>query len=156
MAIFFSDWMSLLRILIISIGGYIGLVLILRISGPRTLSKMNSFDFVITIALGSVYAGGILQKKVSLLDVLLSFTMLVGLQFVVTLIASKSKKFNKIIKADPILLYAEQTYLEKQMRKAHVTKDEIDSAIREQGISSTAFIKYVVLETNGKIVAISK
>ncbi|MCO4753596.1 MAG: DUF421 domain-containing protein [Bacteriovoracaceae bacterium] len=156
MTIFFSDWMSLARIIIISIGGYLGLVAILRVSGPRTLSKMNSFDFVITIALGSTYAGGILQKKNSLVDILLTFSMLVGLQFVVTLYASKNPKFNKLIKADPVLLFANQSYLEDKMRHAHVTKDEIDSAIRQQGLSDIANVKYVVLETNGEIVAIPK
>lgn len=156
MNIFFSDWMSMLRIVIISIIGYAGLVLFLRISGPRTLTKMNSFDFVITIALGSTFAGGIIQKKVSVADVLLAFIMLIGLQFLVTGLASRSKRFNQTIKASPIILFENGNYLMDKLVSSHVTKDEVEAATREQGYASMENIKFVILETNGKLVAVKK
>jgi uncharacterized membrane protein YcaP (DUF421 family) len=64
--IFFNDWQSLLRILIISVTAYAALIFILRISGKRTLSKMNAIDLIVTIALGSTLASFILSKDVSL------------------------------------------------------------------------------------------
>ncbi|MBC75874.1 MAG: hypothetical protein CME64_07645 [Halobacteriovoraceae bacterium] len=156
MTIFFSDWSSLLRIVVISVIGYVGLVVFLRISGPRTLSKMNSFDFVITIALGSTFAGGILQKAISLADVLLAFIMLIGLQYVVTAIASRNKKFNDAIKASPVVVFEDGRYIEENLRDAHVTKDEVDSAVRAAGFSELEFVKFVILETNGNLVAVKK
>ena len=56
-SLLFDDWNTLLRTLIIGILGYVSLVLLLRISGRRTLSKMNAFDLVVTIALGSTLDG---------------------------------------------------------------------------------------------------
>lgn len=152
----FSDWQSLLRILVIGILGYAGLVTILRISGTRTLSKMNSFDFVITIALGSTFSSAILQKSVTLTDVLLAFTVLVGLQFVVTWLAVRSPFFNSIIKSSPIVLFSDNEFLISQMKKAHVTEDEVWSAMRQQGFSTREQVQFVVLETNGSIVAVGK
>ena len=42
---FFSDWFGLLRVVIVGTLAYVALVLLLRASGKRTLSKMNAFDF---------------------------------------------------------------------------------------------------------------
>jgi uncharacterized membrane protein YcaP (DUF421 family) len=62
---FFDDWFGLLRILIVSILAYGALIVLLLASGKRTLSKWNSFDFVVTIALGSTLATVIMSKDVS-------------------------------------------------------------------------------------------
>ena len=154
--IWFSDWMSLVRILIIGVFGYIGLILTLRISGTRTLSKMNSFDFVVTIAIGSTFATSILQKSVALIDVLFAFALLIGLQYIVTWATVRSTKFDNIIKSSPILLYSNDDFLKKPMKKAHVTKEEVKAAMREQGFSTMEQVEFVILETNGLIVAAGK
>jgi uncharacterized membrane protein YcaP (DUF421 family) len=54
--IFFNVWESIVRTLVIGVLAYAILILQLRISGKRTLSKMNAFDFIVTIALGSTLA----------------------------------------------------------------------------------------------------
>lgn len=154
--IWFSDWQSLLRTLIIGVLGYVGLVLILRVSGNRTLSKMNSFDFVVTVALGSTFATAILQKSVSLTDVLFALALLVGLQFAVTWIAVRSSWFDHVIKSSPVVLFSNGEFLKRRMKAAHVTLDEIKAAMRQQGFSTIQQVQYVLLETNGSIVAVGK
>jgi uncharacterized membrane protein YcaP (DUF421 family) len=80
----FSGWQSLFRVLVVGVLAYITLVLFLRLSGKRTLSKMNAFDFVVTVALGSTLATVLLTEDVALADGVISFALLVGLQFVFT------------------------------------------------------------------------
>lgn len=60
--LFFDNWNVLLRTLIVAVLGYASLLLFLRVSGKRTLSKMNAFDFVVTIALGSTLASLLLHQ----------------------------------------------------------------------------------------------
>jgi uncharacterized membrane protein YcaP (DUF421 family) len=52
---FFNDVFSLLRVVIFGTLAYLSLVLLLRVSGKRTLSKMNAFDLVVTVAIGSTW-----------------------------------------------------------------------------------------------------
>ncbi len=68
---FFDSWAALGRIVVVGVLAYIGLVFLLRVSGKRTLSKMNAFDLVITIALGSTFATVLLSKSVALRKVCL-------------------------------------------------------------------------------------
>lgn len=53
---FFSGIEPIGRTLLIGFLAYIGLILVLRVSGKRTLTKMNAFDLVVTVAIGSTLA----------------------------------------------------------------------------------------------------
>lgn len=154
--IFFSDWTSVLRIPLIGIGSYLSLIVILRISGNRTLSQMNSFDFIVTISLGSVFAAGLLQKSVALFDVLFAFALLVGLQFVTTWLSVRFHVVDRLVKADAVVLFASGTFQHQNMKKSHVTQEEVKAGMRQQGFSTLEQVQFVVLESNGKIVAVAK
>ena len=51
---FFDSWTGLLRVLVVGGCAYSALILFLRLSGKRTLAKLNAFDLVVTVALGSI------------------------------------------------------------------------------------------------------
>ena len=74
---FIGDSFSFSRTLIVGTLSYILVVLVLRVSGKRTLSKMNSFDFIVTVALGSVLASILTSQNLALLDGILAFSLLV-------------------------------------------------------------------------------
>lgn len=81
---FFDGWDSLVRVALIGSLGYAGAVILLRISGNRTLSKMNSFDLVVTIAFGSTLSAILVSRNVSLAAGLTAIALLVLLQFIIT------------------------------------------------------------------------
>lgn len=81
--IFYNNWQSLLCILVIGVLAYTGLIILLRVSGKRTLTKMNAFDFVVTVALGSTLATVLLSKDVTLIDGIVAFCVLIFLQYMV-------------------------------------------------------------------------
>src|SRR5690606_23219959 len=78
--VFFDSWSGLVRVLVVGTLAYAGLVLLLRITGKRTLSKMNAFDLVVTVALGSTLATVLLSKDVALAEGLLALALLSFLQ----------------------------------------------------------------------------
>ncbi|MBM0275195.1 DUF421 domain-containing protein [Micromonospora tarensis] len=90
---------DLLRLLVIAAIVYPALVLILRLSGKRTLSKLNAFDFVVTVALGSTLATILLSRDVSLLEGILALALLVTLQYVVALLAVRWPPSQRLLKA---------------------------------------------------------
>ncbi len=152
---FFNSWAGLARIAVVSTLAYTGLVLVLRVSGKRTLSKMNAFDLVVTVALGSTLATIILSKEVALAEGMLAFGMLAGLQFVVTWLSVRSPTVSKLVKADPTLLFYRGAFLHGQMRRMRVVEVEVIAAVRQQGIGSMADVEAVVLETDGTIAVVS-
>lgn len=151
---FFVNWSGLVRTLVVGVLAYAGLVLILRISGKRTLSKMNAFDLVVTVALGSTLATIILSKDVALAEGLLAFALLIGLQYAVTWSSIRSRTVSRLVKSDPTLLYYRGDFLRDQLRRSRVSEDDV-AAIRQEGIASFGDVEAVVLETDGTIAVVS-
>src|SRR5690606_18050222 len=128
---------------------YVGLVVILRVSGKRTLSKWNSFDFVITIALGSALATVILSKQTPLPEGLAVLALLVGLQFLVTWSTVRVEWLDRLVKGRPSLLVYRGEFLRGVMQRVRVTDTEIYAALRGHGITDIERAVAVVLETDG-------
>lgn len=152
--IFFDSWDSILRTALITIMSYVLLVVLLRGFGKRTLSKMNAFDMVITVALGSTLASVILTKDITLADAATAFILLIGLQFLITYTSVRNKQFSHLIKSKPTLLVYKGEMLTHFMRKERIAEDEILAIVREKGFGSLDEADAVVLETDGSMTVI--
>ncbi len=144
-----GGWSNLLHTLIVGSLSYFGLIVWLRISGKRTLSKWNAFDFVVTIALGSVLASAVLNKSTPFLQAMVGFGLLVLYQFLLTWLSVRTPVIQKLLKAEPKLLTFQGKLLEDALKSERVAKGEILAAIRASGHSSVEEIGAVVLETDG-------
>ena len=153
---FFDDWFGLFRILIIGVLSYAVLIFWLRVSGKRTLSKWNAFDFVVTIALGSTLATVIVSKDVSFAEGVFALGLLIGLQFVITWLSVRFDWAEKLVKAKPTLLFDKGEFLLEPMKRQRVAEAEVRMAIRAEGVAAVEEIEAVVLETDGSFSVIKK
>ncbi len=147
--IFYNGWQGLARTLTVGVLAYVFLVGCLRWSGKRTLSKMNAFDLIVTVSLGSVLASLLLSKSVALAEGALALSLLVGLQFVVTWTSVRLRWVRRFVTGEPLLLLEHGAFLEPAMKKARVTEDEVCAAVRAAGIGPLRQVAAVVLETDG-------
>lgn len=154
--ILFNNWSELLRTLVIGVSTYTCLVLLLRITGKRTLSKLNAFDFVITIALGSTLATILLSKYVTLAQGVLALALLIGLQFVITWSSVRAGWVKRLVAGEPLLPFYREALLKDALRRARVTDDEVRSAVRSAGMSELSEVEAVVLETDGSFSVIRR
>ncbi|MCM3573657.1 MULTISPECIES: DUF421 domain-containing protein [Mesobacillus] len=153
---FFNSWDNIWRTLIVGVLAYAALILLLRISGKRTLSKMNAFDLIVTVALGSTLATILLNKKVALAEGITAFFILIALQYAVAWSSIRSDSFKRLIKSDPKLIFYQGKYLKENIIKERVLEVEILQAARSSGINSMDQVEAVVLETDGRISVIKK
>jgi uncharacterized membrane protein YcaP (DUF421 family) len=154
--IYFNSWESILRIIIMTILAYTGLVFLLRSSGKRTLSKMNAFDFVVTVALGSTLATVILSKDISLADGMVALLCLIFLQFIITWTSVRFSWFKRLITSQPALLIYKGEMLHKVLKKERITLEEIHVAVRQKGVTDIKNIDVLILETTGDFTVIPK
>ncbi|MFD2786771.1 DUF421 domain-containing protein [Hymenobacter rubripertinctus] len=154
--VFFTSWASLIRTLIIGVLAYASLIAMLRVSGKRTLSKMNAFDLIVTVALGSTLATVLLSKSVALIDGLLAFGLLIGLQYGITWLSVRSTAVSRLVKAEPTLLVYQGRFLHEVMRAERITEGEILASLRERGIASLTEAAAVVLENDGTLNALQQ
>ena len=148
---FFDTWESLARTLVIGVLAYAALVLFLRISGKRTLSKLNAFDFIVTVALGSTLATVLLNKSVPLADGALAFAVLIGLQYAVTWSSVRAKWVRQGVTGEPSMLFYNGEFLPAALKYARVTEAEVRAAVRASGVADLSAVEAVVLETDGSV-----
>ncbi|WP_299707803.1 DUF421 domain-containing protein [uncultured Pontibacter sp.] len=151
---FFDNWDSIFRTFTITILAYIAIVLLLRSSGKRTLSKMNAFDFIVTVALGSALAAVSLNKSVPLADGVLAFFLLIFLQYAITWLSVRVKQVKRIITSQPTLLLYKGEVLQDILKRERITIEEINSAARSKGQEDLSKIDVMILESTGDITVI--
>ncbi|REC95730.1 DUF421 domain-containing protein [Kushneria indalinina] len=139
----------IMHTIVVGILSYVALIIVLRVSGKRTLSKWNAFDFVTTIALGSILATALTSTQVSLAQSVTAFIVIVLLQFVITFTSVRSRGVLKLIKSQPTLLLFKGQYCDDAMQRERVVKAEILAAVRERGMADIEQVHAVVLETDG-------
>lgn len=153
---FFEGWQGLLRVVIAGLLAYVGLIVFLRFFGKRSLSKWNAFDFVVTVALGSILGTVVVSKQLPLAEGVFAFFWLLALQYMVTWLSIRSSFFENMVKSEPTLLFYRGEFIKKAMREQRVPKEEILSAIRSSGTGLLEKVEAVVLETNGNFSVIEK
>ncbi|MGB1498771.1 DUF421 domain-containing protein, partial [Alloalcanivorax venustensis] len=135
-AIFFNGWSVLGRTLLIGVLAYVSLVFMLRVSGKRTLAKMNAFDLVVTVAIGSTLATIVLSKSVALAEGLLALALLIGMQFAISWSSTRMPWLRRVVTGEPRLLLRDGTMLDDALRDARVTREEVRAAVRSAGIGA--------------------
>ena len=148
---FFDTWSGLLRVVVVGPLAYLALILFLRISGKRTLTKLNAFDLVVTVALGSTLSSIVLTKSVALLEGVLALATLIGLQYLITWSSVRSSSIKALVKAEPTLLAHKGGLVDGAMRRQRMTWDDVLAALRSEGLDDLSQAAAVVLETDGSI-----
>jgi uncharacterized membrane protein YcaP (DUF421 family) len=155
-SILFDSWFALIRTVIVGGVAYIGLILFLRISGKRTLSKMNAFDLVVTVALGSTLATITLSADVTLAQGLVALALLITLQYAITWSSVRWRWVRRAVTGEPSLLFYRDQYLGDALRRARVTEEEVRAAVRGGGHADFEEVDAVVLETDGSFSIVRK
>lgn len=152
---FFNGWAGIARVVIMAVLGYVAIVALVRTSGKRTLSKMNAFDLVVTITLGSMLATIILSKDIALAEGVAGLATVISMQFIIAWLSSRLEWFRQIVKGRPALLYYNGEILHEALKRERVSPPEIYAAIRADGHAELSAVSAVVLETDGSFTVLS-
>lgn len=145
----FQSWSGLLRTVVVGVLAYVALIVLLRFSGKRTLAKLNAFDLVITVALGSTLSAILLQESVSLTEGTTAIALLIGMQYSVTRLSIRFERFASWVRSDPVLLVRAGQVCTEALQRERVTLAEVMSAIRGAGGTDLSAVDTVILENNG-------
>ena len=122
-----------------------------RLFGLRSFSKMSSFDFAMTIAVGTVLSSTIISKDTSVWQGFAALLSLYLLQTAVAWLRRKFDWFSEAVDNDPLLLMRGSEILHENLKKAHLSEDDLRSKLREANVLNYQQVKAVVFETTGDI-----
>lgn len=151
-----AGWETPFRIATAGTLGYAALVFFLRVSGKRTLSKLNAFDFVVTVAIGSSFATILLSQDTPIGKGIWGLLVLILLQHGVTWLSVRSTTWLDLVKARPTLMLFQGRFLEENLLRDRVAKDDVHAVLRGNGHARFEEIYAVVLETDGSLSVIAE
>lgn len=142
----------LLRGLILTAIGMVWIVLLVRVVGLRSFSKMTNFDFVMTVAMGSLLAGsGQSTSWNEFAQTLVAMVALFGVQWLVARLRKKSDRIERMVHNEPVILMRNGSIDEKALRETRVAKDDLIAKLREANVLAMDQVRAVVLETTGDV-----
>lgn len=152
--VFFDSFEKLVRIVLTSIMVYILIVAITKVSGKRSTSQLNNFDWIVTVMIGSLGASIILLENVPFIEGSSAIVILYALQFMVTKYASISPQFSSFILSEPRIVFYQGQYLPEAMLAERLTRQELENAMRAEGIHNLSEIEAIVFESDAKLTII--
>ncbi|MBZ9632421.1 DUF421 domain-containing protein [Salegentibacter sp. LM13S] len=147
---FEASWTSIIAILITAAGIYLAIIIFTRIAGKRSFSKMSSFDFAMTVAIGSIIASTVLSASVSLIQGIVGLAAV----YILQISAAYSRRyiwFQKAIDNSPLMLMDGKNILHENLKKARVTEGDLRSKLRESNVLDLSQVRAVIFETTGDI-----
>ena len=151
----FKGWPVLVRVAVSAVTLYVVILCFFRLQGTRTTSKMNNFDWIISVASGSIFGSAVVSDTVTVTQAVVAFGVLMVCQWVVTKLSAIFPAFYDLVAASPALLFHAGRFLDDKLVKERVTKDEVLSAVRAAGVKDLSEVSAVVLEPDGTLTVLA-
>ena len=138
-------------VVLTAVGVYVSLLLFTRLAGLRSFSKLSSFDFAITVAIGSVVATVILSEDPPLVQGIIGLASLFAIQSIVSVLRNRSGWVRRAVDNTPLLLMAGDEVIAENLREARMTRDDLRAKLREANVLRPDQIRAVVMESTGDV-----
>lgn len=125
---------------------------IVRVVGLRSFSKMTAFDFISTVATGSLLANAATAAEwQSFVQSCISIAAILGVQYALAWLRRKSAMARGLLENEPVLLMRDGKFLRKAMRETRVAESDVRAKMREANVLDPDRIRAVVLESTGDL-----
>lgn len=147
-----SSMAALIRGAVLSGVALVWIVAIVRLIGVRALSKMTAFDFVITLASGSLLAtAGTASEPAAFLQAVAALTTLLCLQYLLAWSRSHVRPFRRLVDNRPLLVVRDGEIDPDGLRRSRMTPDDVRSKVRQAGIADMADVSALIVEATGDV-----
>lgn len=135
---------------------YFLLLLMLRLSGKRTVGQFTPFDLIVVVLLGNAVQNSLIGEDASLPGGLILAATLIACNWLVGFATARSRRLNRLAEGDPVLLGRDGTLFESVLRRENISRLDIEEALRDNGVDSMEDAALVTLEVDGTITVVRR
>ncbi|KKP95368.1 MAG: hypothetical protein US02_C0010G0006 [Candidatus Levybacteria bacterium GW2011_GWA2_36_13] len=147
---------TLVFIVISSLIVYFFIITAIRIFGKRELSQLSVIDLVFILLISNAVQNAMVGGDINFLTggIVAAFTLF-AVNYLMGELFFKSKRLSKLIQGEPLMLIYKGKLIPAHLKKARISDDELEAAIREHGIEKISQVNLAVLERDGNISVLS-
>ena len=130
---------------------YLVLIVVIRLLGKRQLGQMEPSEIVVTMLVADLASIPMQDGAIPLLSGLIPILTVLGLELLLSSLSLRSIRFRKLLCGKPVILIENGKILQDNLRRTHVTMDELSSHLRLKDVLDIQTVQYAILETNGDL-----
>jgi uncharacterized membrane protein YcaP (DUF421 family) len=138
---------KILRSLIV----YCFLLLMFRLMGRREVAQMTVFDLIVLLILSNVLQNAMIGPDNSVTGGLIGAATILAINWLVGRAAFSTRWFERAVEGVPLLLIHSGHLVESNLRRANISREELFSNLRSQGVFAVTDVRAAVLEPSGKL-----
>lgn len=135
---------------------YFAIMVLVRISGKRTVGEFTPFDLVVVILIGESTQGALTGGDESIIGALVVSATLIALNYTIGFVTTRSALADRLVEGNAVLLVRDGRLLAGALRRNNLPESDLDEAIRAEGIADRKDVHRAFLEPNGTISVIAK
>lgn len=140
-------WEFVLRAAVV----YVVLLLLVRLSGKRTVGQYTPFDMILVVLVGNAVQNSMIGDDHSLLGGVVLVTTLIGLNWVVGVVSARNRALERLVVGEAVLLARDGEVYQRVLARHHISDNEFQEALHEAGCTGVHEVRQAVLETDGRI-----
>ena len=156
MEVLYGGIHPLIRILVVGSLSYLCILVAIRLAGQRLLGRMQTFDLIIAVAIGSMFGRLLTAEEVQFSEAATAILLLVGVHYLVSEATYRFPRLARWLETEPLLLYYQGRLMPRQMRRHRITEAEILAAARRAGYASLEGVTAIILEADGSFSVIHR
>lgn len=146
-----SSWTTAGYIALGTVAIFLSALIGIRVAGRRTVSEMSAFDFIVSVAIGSIVASTALLQKPSLVDGVVALGTLLLLQVGVAAGRRRWHWFRRLVDLSPVVLVRGGELHEEGLRGPQLARSDVMERLRQAGVFSLEELELVILEPTGRL-----
>lgn len=130
---------------------YLGLILALRVVGRRETGALELPELLMIVLIADGVQNGMAGKYESVTGAIIVAATLIGWNYTISVLTYNFPAMRTLLRPKPLILVQDGAYQRHHMRREMVTKDELDSLLRIQGVDDVRLVKQACLEPDGEL-----
>lgn len=135
---------------------YVFLVISLRLAGKRELAQLNPFDLVVLLTLSNAVQNAIIGDDNSVTGGVIGAATLLGLNYLVVRFLYRHQTLDRLVEGDADVLVEDGQVKEERLQQELITRAELETAARKQGLGSLDEVERAILEPGGTLCFVAK
>ncbi len=123
----------------------------IRLTGKREVGQMTPFDLTLLLLLSNSVQNAMTGPDTSLLGGAVAALVLLVMNYLLADLSGLNRRFRRAIQGAPTLLVHNGVPIQSHLAREHVSREDLDRALREHGCNSCSDVALAVLEVDGAI-----
>ena len=138
-----------------SIAVYVFIVAAIRVFGKKEFAQLSVIDVVFILLISNSVQNAMVGSDSSLEGGLVAAFALFVMNFLLKKVTQYNSTLKTFVEGEPILLIYDGKLNEEGLKKAQISLEELEAAIREHGVDNISHVNLSILETDGNISVLS-